>query len=94
LNHMKTATQKRQRTCVTCAQKVQREQLVRIVCDESGSVVIDIKGKMPGRGAYVCSEKCLEAALSSGRLGRALKEKIAGEKHEYIISDFRDAMCI
>ncbi len=50
--------------------------MVRIVSVE-GSPVIDEKGNMSGRGAYVCrSESCLETVMTDrGRLSRAFKEE-------------------
>lgn len=42
--------------------------MVRIVADPSGSLVPDLKGNLPGRGAYVCPDaRCISKA-SGGRL--------------------------
>ncbi|HDZ86889.1 hypothetical protein LCGC14_0649100 [marine sediment metagenome] len=61
------------RTCVGCRQKKPKTKLVRIV-KEHKEVIIDDTGKKSGRGAYIClNEKCIEQALRSDSLSRALK---------------------
>jgi predicted RNA-binding protein YlxR (DUF448 family) len=43
-------------------------------------VVVDLTGKLPGRGAYVCSsDECRAAALDKGSLQRALEMPIPVE---------------
>ncbi len=61
------------RTCVGCRAERPRSELVRFTVRD-GKVVMDLGGRMPGRGAYVCREpRCLRAALRKGRLARALR---------------------
>lgn len=61
------------RTCVACQTKRPKRELVRVVRTPNLELVIDRKGKVSGRGAYVCaSESCVEQALKSKRLERAL----------------------
>ena len=49
-----------------------RQELVRLVRTPDGAVMLDARGKLPGRGAYVCPEpQCLEQARR--RLGGALR---------------------
>lgn len=59
-------------------------------CD--GDVLIDMRGNMPGRGAYICSLNCLETALSRNLIGRALRvrfpNKIDDEEKAMIESFF------
>ena len=82
----KTA-QKRQRTCIGCGTVADKAQLHRIVRAADGSVAFDATGRMPGRGAYVCSAKCLVAALEKRRLQRSLKCDVSAEQRERIIDD-------
>jgi len=50
----------------------QRQELVRLVRNPDGTVMLDARGSAPGRGAYVCPEtSCLEQARC--RLGGALR---------------------
>ncbi len=52
--------------------------------DASGTLSVDLRGKAPGRGAYLCREAdCLERGLREGSLGRSLERPIdaaAGER--------------
>ncbi|MFN4197166.1 MAG: YlxR family protein [Caldimicrobium sp.] len=44
-----------ERTCVACRKKTLKKELFRFVVKE-GSIVLDEKGTLPGRGAYLCKE--------------------------------------
>jgi len=45
------------RTCVVSKEKLPKNELVRVVRDTEGNVLIDLKGKMNGRGAYLKKDK-------------------------------------
>jgi predicted RNA-binding protein YlxR (DUF448 family) len=50
---------------------------LRIVRSPDGAVGIDETGRAAGRGAYVCrANACLDRAISSGALGRALSTRL------------------
>lgn len=54
-----------------------KKELMRVVRSPEGEVSLDLKGKKPGRGAYVCPNKdCLSKALKSRAIERALEVKI------------------
>jgi predicted RNA-binding protein YlxR (DUF448 family) len=54
--------------------------LIRIVRTPEHDIVIDEKGKAPGRGAYLCrQQRCWEKGLSKDIVGRALKVSITPE---------------
>ena len=54
-----------QRTCISCGTKRNKSSLIRIVSNSSGSVVVDILGKMNGRGVYLCYDKnCWDIGIS------------------------------
>ena len=66
-----------QRTCIVCRQTAGKRTLVRIVRTASDGVQIDERGKMPGRGAYLCHESsCWESALGSTTLQHALRTEL------------------
>jgi predicted RNA-binding protein YlxR (DUF448 family) len=68
------------RTCIACHQKRPKRELVRVVRTPEGSLELDLRGKLPGRGAYFCPvRECSEAALEQGRLSRLLKVEVSGE---------------
>lgn len=61
------------RVCTGCGRRKEKVELVRLVADPSGSVIPDLKGSLPSRGAYVCPDKgCIEKACK-GRLRASLK---------------------
>ena len=79
------------RTCVSCRKQDGKIALLRIVRLADGSVAYDATGRVPGRGAYVCSASCLDAALKSGKLQRALKATIQEEEARSIVECIADA---
>lgn len=76
-----------QRSCIACRKVKTQDQLVRYVLAPDGTVVIDYRQRLPGRGAYTCLERqCLEQAVRRGQFARAFRrplEKLnAGELAE------------
>ncbi|MDP9321524.1 MAG: YlxR family protein [Chloroflexota bacterium] len=50
---------------------------MRVVRDADGGLSVDLRGKAPGRGAYLCSDDaCLERGIDEGSLGPALEVTI------------------
>ncbi|MBQ3053872.1 MAG: DUF448 domain-containing protein [Clostridia bacterium] len=69
-----------QRRCVGCMVSKDKPQVLRVVKNKEGEILFDIKGKLEGRGAYVCkSTECLEKAIKTNALKRALKSEIPQE---------------
>ena len=51
------------RKCTGCNEMKPKKELVRVVRSPEGEVSLDLTGKKPGRGAYVCrSSECLAKA--------------------------------
>ena len=66
-----------QRTCIACRQVKEKKALIRLVRTENGVAEIDVLGKRPGRGAYLCTNRvCWESALKKNRLEYALRTKL------------------
>lgn len=84
---MAQAGTKRIRTCVGCGAQSDKVGLLRIVRAADGSVRFDATGRVPGRGAYVCSAKCLEGAFSARKLQRALRCGIERSDMDRIAAD-------
>lgn len=60
------------RMCVGCREMKPKKELLRVVKAPDGAVSIDITGRKPGRGAYVChSAECLKKAIKQRQLERA-----------------------
>ena len=67
------------RTCIACQKKRPKRELIRIVRTPEGLIEIDPKGKMAGRGAYVCHDPRCWTMLSQKGLGRALKCQVGAQ---------------
>ncbi|NLV51264.1 MAG: YlxR family protein [Clostridiales bacterium] len=62
-----------QRQCTGCRTMKPKKELTRIVRSPEGLISVDLKGKSPGRGAYLCRDaECLKKAKKSRALERAL----------------------
>jgi len=71
------------RTCVACRQVRPKRELVRVVRPPEGGLMVDERGKAPGRGAYVCRQRaCWCTALKPGRLEQALRTTVSEEERE------------
>lgn len=71
--------------CLGCRVRKEKRDLVRVVRSPEGEVNIDLTGKRPGRGAYVCSNQdCLDKAVKSRALERSLSISISLEIHEQL----------
>ena len=71
------------RQCLGCREMKPKPELVRVVRSPEGTVSVDLRGKAPGRGAYVCrSAACLKKALRSKAIGRALDVEIPPEIYD------------
>ena len=71
------------RQCVGCREMRPKRELTRVVRSPEGEISIDLKGKKPGRGAYVCPDPaCLKKAIKSRALGRALGVEIPEEIYD------------
>ena len=44
------------RRCVGCMEMKEKTSLVRVVKNKEGEISLDLTGKMPGRGAYLCTK--------------------------------------
>lgn len=62
------------RTCVSCRGSDAKRSLLRVVRQPDGTVCYDERGKISGRGAYLCSsEACIALAKKQKRLERSFK---------------------
>ena len=76
------------RKCIGCGEMKDKRTLVRIVRNKEGEISVDLVGKKPGRGAYICKNiDCLEKAQKAKRLERAFSTKIEPEIYESMRSE-------
>ena len=72
-----------QRQCVGCREMKDKKALIRVVKSPEGAISLDEKGRMPGRGAYVCPDvECLRRARKSRALERAFETQIPPEVYD------------
>lgn len=81
------------RTCVACRTVQAKRALVRIVRTPVGRVVVDLTGKMAGRGAYLHRDpQCWQEGLKKGRLARTLRIVISPEDHAVLESFLQEGV--
>lgn len=72
-----------QRMCTGCSEMKPKKELIRVVKNNENEISIDLTGKKPGRGAYICKDiKCLEHAFKTKRLEKNLGIKIDNEIYD------------
>ena len=91
------------RKCTGCGEMKEKRELIRVVKapekkDENGSVIsggeisLDLTGRKPGRGAYVCKNAdCFEKARKARRFERSLSCKIPEEVYEQMSAELENA---
>lgn len=70
------------RTCISCKDEKSKRELLRVVRTPEGRVAVDIsgKGKLSGRGAYLCARlSCWQRAMEKNLLEREFKISIVEE---------------
>jgi predicted RNA-binding protein YlxR (DUF448 family) len=62
--------------CAACREVKGKDELLRVV-KQKDNVLLDIGGKMAGRGAYICkNESCIQKARKTRALERSLSCKV------------------
>jgi predicted RNA-binding protein YlxR (DUF448 family) len=65
-----------------------KRELIRVVHAPDGTISLDFKGKMNGRGAYVCKcRECLEKAIKNKGLERAFKTEIPSAVYDSLLKE-------
>lgn len=72
-----------ERMCVSCRQMKPKNELIRVVNTADG-VVVDLTGKLNGRGVYLC--KCSEC------VNRALKNKKFDKVNGFSLDGVKDKL--
>lgn len=71
------------RMCTGCGEMKPKKELVRVVKSPQGEISLDLTGKKPRRGAYVCKNvTCLRAARKARRLERAFSCAISPQVYD------------
>ena len=76
------------RQCVGCREMKPKKELVRVVKSPTGEIAMDLRGKAPGRGAYVCRAlECLRKAIRSKALERGFSTAIPQEVYDRLLKE-------
>ena len=80
------------RRCSGCGESRPTRELVRVVRAADGAVSLDLTGKKPGRGAYVCPRAaCLAKARKAKRIERALEVSIPEDVYDAMTAEITRA---
>ena len=68
------------RQCIGCREMKAKSELIRVVKSPEEKISLDLTGKKPGRGAYICrDESCFNRIIKSKALSRAFKTQISDD---------------
>lgn len=71
------------RMCIGCREMLPKKELIRVVKNQAGEISIDLKGKAPGRGAYLCrSQECIDKAARNRLLEKTFEQRIDQDVYE------------
>lgn len=72
-----------ERRCLGCNEHKPKAELLRVVRTPEGEIALDFKGKMNGRGAYICKDLgCLQKARKAKRIDKSLECEIPEEVYD------------
>lgn len=79
------------RKCTGCGEMKAKKELVRVVKSPEGVISLDLTGRKPGRGAYVCRHPdCLKQARKARRLEKAFSCQIPAEVYDQMEEELRE----
>ena len=79
------------RQCLGCREMKPKKELLRVVRSPQGDMSLDFKGKLPGRGAYVCpNSACLQKARKAKALERAFSAPMPDEVWEGLEAQMKE----
>ena len=71
------------RMCSGCGEMKPKKELIRVVKSPQGEVSLDLTGRKPGRGAYVCNQiECLRKARKARRFERSFSCQIPEDVYD------------
>jgi len=79
------------RQCVVTRERLPKSELIRVVKDNTGNVMVDLTGKANGKGAYITRNiEVLNKAINSKILDRALEVTIPDNIYEELKNIIND----
>ena len=81
------------RRCFLCGKTLPKAELVRIARSPDSRVAVDVTGKRPGRGTYLCqTQRCWQQGLKGNRLDKAIKIAVSPEDKQALISYYESEL--
>lgn len=80
------------RMCAGCGEHKPKKELVRVVKSPEGDISLDLSGRKPGRGAYICPAlECLQKARKARRLEKAFSCQIPEAVYDAMEKELTDS---
>jgi len=77
------------RTCIGCRVLKPKHELLRIVRKKNCTIELDLTGKAPGRGAYICMNiDCAKLALKRRGVDRTFKLDVPDNFYDTLLEYF------
>ncbi|MCL2675759.1 MAG: YlxR family protein [Firmicutes bacterium] len=80
--------QAHERMCIVCRVRSDKRLLKRVVRNSDGEIFMDVSGKRDGRGAYVCSIRCMAQCKKAKLLNKAFKCAVPDEVYNNLLREF------
>lgn len=79
------------RKCTGCGEMKPKKELVRVVKTPDDKVLIDLTGRLNGRGAYICPKaECLKIAKKSRRIEKSFQMQIPDEVYDKMEEELKN----
>ena len=80
------------RQCLGCNSHKPKREMIRVVrLPDGGGVVLDLRGKVSGRGAYICPDKnCFKKARKAKRIEHILECEIPEEIYDAMEAEIEE----
>lgn len=77
--------EKETRTCISCKSKKNKSELIRIVKNQDGIILVDSCGRISGRGIYVCKNtSCANLCKAKHLIEKAFRCPIRSDVYDNI----------
>ncbi len=78
------------RKCTGCGEMKPKKELVRVVKTPDDEILLDLTGRLNGRGAYICrDENCLRIAQKSKRIEKSFQCRIPDEVYQKMAEELK-----
>lgn len=79
------------RKCTGCGEMKPKKELVRVVKTPDDQVLMDLTGRINGRGAYICpNAQCLKIARKSKRIEKSFQMSIPDEVYDKMEEELKN----